>query len=169
MKTCPACGTPLVALRGPPGGAAVVVDGVYFEIPGPYRPQVPGSPDAADAKRLGRRLGATASIVITFGQGQLGGSSWGDSRGASEEAANQLRVILSQLTASAPQRDARLEERRRDPLAGELGAEGMLDDLGKHLGRALTEDERERVRDIFRNPPGDDDDQVEPGAAGGPI
>ena len=163
MKTCPACGTPLVALRGRPGCAAVVVDDVHFGIPGPYRRQVPGSPDAADAKRLGRRVGATAAIVITFGQGQLGGSSWGASRGASEEAANQLRMILSQLTESAPQRDARLEERRRDPLGGELGAEGMLDDLARHVGRALTEEERERIRDVFRNPPGDHDDQVDPG------
>lgn len=199
VRTCPACSAPLHFAKSPSSekkipldsraacyrivdGVAVRVDDVFVthfatcSDPERFHRQrqppakILGPPDAADARRLGRRLGATAALVITFGQGRLGGSSWGDSRGASDEAANQLRTILAHLTASAPERDARLEERRRDPLGEDpdrpadalvhpfrrSGQERMLEDLAKHVGRALTSGERERVLDVFRNKPGED-------------
>ncbi|MEE9609520.1 MAG: hypothetical protein V3U03_17420 [Myxococcota bacterium] len=62
--------------------------------------ELPAPPSLADAKRLGLRLGAQASIVITFAGGTISGSSWGESSGSINEAAKQLRTILAGLQAS---------------------------------------------------------------------
>lgn len=122
-KPCPACGVEIIFAKSPGKGSpmpldskaacyriengnAVKVDGVFVSHfktcsdPGRFSAGVqrPATPMPADAKRIARRLGCHAAIVITFGNGGIGASSWGDSTGATDEAAKQARLLVELLT-----------------------------------------------------------------------